>query len=95
MLRQRQAKLLNDLYLLVSNVKGTMVAEELLLLLFEEDATSRSSINTYFISFLQSDVYVNMHLIVKTDDLWLENFECFLMDKLIERFEEVGTWKLT
>lgn len=94
MLRQRQAKLLNDLYLLISNVKGTKVAEDLLLLLFEEDATTRSSINTYFISFLQDDAYVKTHLIVKTDELWLENLDCFLMKHLIERYDEVETWKL-
>lgn len=95
MLKQRQAKLLSKLYLLIVRIKGTRAAEDLLQLLLELEVFTRQQLNTFFISFLNDDVYVNKYLIVKNDDIWLTNLEDFLMNDLIKKYEEVSTWKQT
>ena len=95
MLKQRQAKLLSKVYLLIVKTKGTRAAEDLLQLLLELEAFTRQQLNTFFISFLDDDVYVNKHLNVKNDDIWLTNLEGFLMNDLIKKYEEVSTWKQT
>lgn len=94
MLRQKQAKLLEEIFLLVCNGKGMKVAEELLQLLLTENVTTRSQVNTYLSSFLQDDAYVIKYLKVKNDDIWLQCFADNILDKLLIKYEEVKSWKL-
>jgi hypothetical protein len=94
MLRQKHAKLLDGLFHLVSNRKGLVVAEEFLQSLLEEDAVTRPLIKQYLISYLGLDMYVNKYLDLKDPDLWLKAVDEFLMDSLIEKYDEVLTWKV-
>ena len=94
MLRQKQAKLLENLFLLICKSKGVKVAEEFLQSLLTEDVTTRSQLNSYLSSFLQSDAYVIKYLSVKTEGEWLLNFEENVLGHLIEKYEEVSSWAL-
>lgn len=94
MLRQKQAKLIDGLFHLVGKHKNISVAEEFLQLLLEMDAVTRPLINNYISSYLGSDMYVIKHLKGKNDDTWLVALDEFVMETLIEKYEEVMTWAL-
>lgn len=94
MLKQKQAKLLDNLFLLVGKHKSISVAEELLQLLLEKGAVTRPLINNYISSYLGTDMYVIKHLVGKTEDTWITALDEFVMDTLIKKYEEVLTWAL-
>lgn len=93
MLKRQQAKLLEELFLLISKSKGIKVGEEFLYSLLADEVHSRSQLNDYLTSFLQDDVYVNKYLRCKDAKTWLLNFEQEVLSDFITKYEEVGTWK--
>ncbi len=95
MLRQKQATLLEGLYKVALHHKGVVVAEELLQSLLDQDAVTRSGINSFISSFLGTDVYVIKHLAGKSEENWLTALDEFVMDILIKKYEEVLTWQVT
>lgn len=92
MLRQKQAKLLEEIYQVACKRKGVMVAESLLQSLLDRDAVTRPLINSFISSFLGSNVYVIKYLVNKSEDQWLKAFEESIVDILMEKYEEVLTW---
>lgn len=94
MLRQKQAKLLEDIFLLICKSKGVKVAEDFLQSLLAGDVTTRSQLVAYFSSFLQEDAYVNKYLSVKADDVFMRNFEEHILESILTKYDEVSTWDL-
>lgn len=94
MLEQKKAKLLNEIYRLINQRKGTCVAESFLQHLLNEDLTSRSRLNNYFDNYIVGGGEVILMLQPLPFDSWVESLDDFVMDKLIDKYEQVRSWQV-